>query len=75
MIEREYPQFATVIDPAEGQTRQIMDCLAKNGALNESGGSLRVYTSGDCAYYEALAETLGLRLSERVQSLHAAEPL
>lgn len=75
LIQREYPQFTTVIDPAEGQARQIGDCLARNGALNEAGGRLQVYTSGDCAQYEALAERLGIRISGKAQYLHVATPL
>ena len=75
LIERSYPQFTNIIDPAEGQARQIAECLAKNGGENKNGGSLTVYTSGDCAQYEQLAETLGIRLTGRANPLHAATPL
>ncbi len=75
IIEREYPQFTTVIDPAESQVEQLRACLAANNAFNTKGGSLQVYTSGDCAAYEALAAELGLTLSGPVQHLCAAAPL
>ena len=75
IIAREYPQFTNIIDPAMGQVEQLRACLAANHALNENGGSLKVFTSGDCAQYEALAAQLGMTLTGPATQIHVATPL
>ena len=75
VIAREYPQLTTIIDPAMGQVEQLRACLAANNALNDKGGRLKVFTSGDCAKYEALAARLGMVLDGPATQLHVATPL
>lgn len=75
IIAREYPQFTNIIDPATSQVEQLRSCLAAHNALNENGGSLKVFTSGDCAKYEERAAQLGMVLDGPATYLHAATPL
>ena len=75
IIAREYPQFTNIIDPAMGQVEQLRACLAANNAFNEHGGSLRVFTSGECAKNETLAARLGMKLTGPATHLHVATPL
>lgn len=75
IIAARYPQFTHIIDPAMGQVEQLRACLAAQGALNDRGGSLRVFTSGDCAKYESLAQRLGMVLTGPATQLHVATPL
>lgn len=75
IIAKEFPQFTNIIDPAMGQVEQLRSCLAANNALNHEGGSLKVFTSGDCAKYEALAARLGMVLDGPATQLHVATPL
>ena len=75
IIAREYPQFTNIIDPAMGQVEQLRACLAAHNAFNPAGGSLRVFTSGECEKYETLAARLGMTLTGPVTGLHVATPL
>ena len=75
VIVREYPQFTNIIVPAMGQVEQLRGWLASHDALNTEGGSLRVYTSGECGKYETLARRLGMKLTGPATYLHVATPL
>lgn len=75
IIAREYPQFTNIIDPAMEQVEQLRACLAAHNALNDKGGSMKVFTSGDCAKYEALAARLGMVLDGPATQIHVATPL
>ena len=75
LIEELYPQFTNIIDPAVMQTKQIQAYLAEHDALNDEGGALNMFTSGDCAQYQALATSLGMTLAQDVQYLPAPTPL
>ena len=75
IIVREFPQFTTIIDPAMGQVEHLRACLVAHNALNEQGGSLKVFTSGDCAKYETLAARLGMVLDGPAIKKHVATPL
>ena len=75
VIRREYPQFTDIIDPAVSQVERLRSWLEAHDALNERGGSLRVYTSGECAKFETLAARLDMKLTGPVTRLHVATPL
>ena len=75
IIAKEFPQFTNIIDPAMGQVEQLRSCLAAHNAFNEKGGSLKVFTSGDCAHYEGLAARLGMVLDGPATQKHVATPL
>lgn len=75
IIAKEFPQFTNIIDPAMGQVEQLRSCLAAHNAFNENGGSLKVFTSGDCTHYEDLAARLGMVLDGPAIQQHVATPL
>ena len=58
-----------------GQVEQLRACMAAQNGFNENGGSLKVFTSGDCAKYEDLAARLGMVLDGPATQLHVATPL
>lgn len=75
IIAHTYPQFTNIIDPAMGQAANMKACFAANNALNPGGGRLQIYTSGDCAKFEAMADQLGLKLTDPAVYKKVATPL
>ena len=75
-IQRRFPQFTRLIDPAWMQVRQVEARLAAAGGLNsQEAGSLRICTSGPCEKYAQLARRLGLELDGPVERVPPPVPL
>ncbi len=75
-IQRDYPQFTNIINPALSQTQRLRNHLLENDLLNpQERGSFTIYTSGDCDSYIRMAEIAKLNPPDAVTQKFVATPL
>lgn len=76
-IQRDYPQFTNIINPALSQTKQLQHYLADHDLLNpqDQGGNFSIYTSGDCQGYIRMAEIAKLTPPDAVTQKFVTTPL
>lgn len=59
-IRRLYPQFTTLINPAEAQARQVAEYLKAENALNDKPkGNFKLYSTTSCETYLSAARRIG----------------
>ena len=61
-IQRWYPQFTQLINPAATQAAQLKQFLEQNQGRNWEGtGRFQIYTTSDCQVYRNMARLVGLK--------------
>ena len=75
-ISRLYPQLTQLINPAASQARMVMEYLKSENALKSDGeGSLRIFTTSDCAVYRSMAQQMEFKSVKSVELAPAPVPL
>ncbi len=75
-IQRNYPQFTHIINPALSQTQLLRSHLSQHDLLNpQDQGQFTIYTSGDCQSYIRMAEIAKLNPPDAVIQKQVATPL